>query len=415
MRLTSRAYTDVWQEQNALAFTVAGAQSAQMVSDFHQVITKAIRDGTTLAEFREDFDAIVERFGWSYRGTRGWRTRVIFETNLRTAYQPGRWQQAWEAREDRPFLRYVAVMDGRTRDLHRQWNGTILPIGADWWRTHYPPNGWGCRCRVQSLSARDMERRGFTVTEPAPKPDLVARQVNTPDGARTELVPESIDPGWAYNVGLAGQSARAAQQALRQVGTMPPEVGAAAVAEFGDAARRAVGEDYRGWVRGILAKATGGQAFDARQLRPDGSWKALGAFSPQVVETLLGRGEPIASAGIGISSQGLAHMLRADKAAALTKAGLPRALSVADVLALPEAVAAPRAVLRQRDNGRILLVFDPADPNDARDAKVVVQINRTEKLEGEASRFNAAHSAGIVDRTSLSDTRFYELLEGTLD
>ena len=30
--------------------------------------------------------------GWA-NGGRNWRTRVIFETNLRTSYAAGRWQQ----------------------------------------------------------------------------------------------------------------------------------------------------------------------------------------------------------------------------------------------------------------------------------------------------------------------------------
>ena len=49
---------------------------------------EAIADGTTLDEFRDDFDGIVEKHGWSYNGSRGWHSRVIFDTNVNMAYAP---------------------------------------------------------------------------------------------------------------------------------------------------------------------------------------------------------------------------------------------------------------------------------------------------------------------------------------
>ena len=65
---------------------IAGAQHDDLLCDFHGAIRKAIEQGTTLEEFRHDFDGIVGKHGWSYNGGRGWRTRVIYDTNLRTSY-----------------------------------------------------------------------------------------------------------------------------------------------------------------------------------------------------------------------------------------------------------------------------------------------------------------------------------------
>jgi hypothetical protein len=44
---------------------------------------------------------------------------------------------------------------------------------------------------------------GLTVSE-GPAFFMVKRVVNTPDGPIVVEVPEGIDPGFAYNVGLAG-------------------------------------------------------------------------------------------------------------------------------------------------------------------------------------------------------------------
>lgn len=70
-----------------------------------------------------------------------------------------------------------------------------------WWQTHYPPNGWFCHCTVQSLSERDLDRYGFTVADSAPASRMVAHVINTSNGLRRVMVPEGIDPGFAYRPG----------------------------------------------------------------------------------------------------------------------------------------------------------------------------------------------------------------------
>jgi hypothetical protein len=67
-----------------------------------------------------------------------------------------------------------------------------------WWRTHYPPNGWGCRCHVIQLSQRQVERLGAHDLEPPPERTREWRNRRT--GA-VQHVPIGIDPGWASNPG----------------------------------------------------------------------------------------------------------------------------------------------------------------------------------------------------------------------
>lgn len=194
-------WTDTWHEMHSAAFVVAGAESRDLVKDFHDAVSAAIADGTTLDTFRKDFDRIVADHGWSYHGSRNWRSRIILQTNLRTAYAAGKWEQIQAVKDDRPYLRYVAVLDDRTRPEHAAWSDTVLPVDDPWWDTHFPPNGWNCRCTVQSLNERDLARYGFEVSAAAPPSELVEHTINTPAGPRTVEVPEGIDPGFAYRPG----------------------------------------------------------------------------------------------------------------------------------------------------------------------------------------------------------------------
>lgn len=214
VRLPTRHWTDLWQGMHARAFVIAGATKDALLADFQKSIQKAIEKGTTLAEFRKDFDKIVARHGWSYRGTRGWRSRVIYNTNIRMAHAAGRWAQIQRVKDTRPYLRYVAVLDSRTRPLHRAWHGTVLLADDAWWKTHYPPNGWYCRCTVQSLSKRDMKRWGYQPSKKAPLINPLKKRINTPGGPVTVTVPAGIDPGFAYNAGEAAWGTRISEQAM---------------------------------------------------------------------------------------------------------------------------------------------------------------------------------------------------------
>jgi len=202
VNLPTDRWTDLREGMHSRAFVVAGAKKDQLLADFRQAIQRAIDEGRTLEDFRQDFDRIVERHGWSYRGSRGWRSRVIFDTNLRTAYAAGRWQQIQRLQDRFPFLEYQAVDDARTRPLHAAWDGTILPVTDEWWSTHYPPNGWNCRCTVRMLSERKLRREGKSVTD-RPPVEMQDRTVRTTSGTANWRTPEGIDTGFGYNPGEA--------------------------------------------------------------------------------------------------------------------------------------------------------------------------------------------------------------------
>ena len=192
------SWTDLWQQQHSVAFTVAGATSDALVRDFHDAVDRAIANGETLDQFRDDFDRIVEDHGWNYNGSRGWRSAVIFDTNVNMAYAAGRWEQIQRVKKARPYLMYSHLAGQKNpRPEHEAWDGIILPVDDPWWLTHYPPNGWFCHCSVQSLSEDDLDRYGYTVSDQAPDSPLVPQLVN----GETVMVPEGIDPGFAYRPG----------------------------------------------------------------------------------------------------------------------------------------------------------------------------------------------------------------------
>jgi SPP1 gp7 family putative phage head morphogenesis protein len=208
VNLPTEKWTDLERGQHARAFTVAGATKDALLADFRQSVDRAIAEGRTLADFRKDFDRIVAAHGWSYKGGRNWRSRVIYDTNMRMAHAAGRWAQIQAVKADRPYLRYVAILDADTRADHRGWHGTIAHADDVWWHTHYPPCGWRCRCTVQVLGAGQLKAYGVMPDNLPPTPPVV---INPATGT-----PVGIDKGFDYNVGRASIGSRMAEAEYRQ-------------------------------------------------------------------------------------------------------------------------------------------------------------------------------------------------------
>lgn len=199
--LPSQHYDDILKAAHDKAFIVAGAAKADLVNDFYNAVGKAAKEGKTIDWFRGQFDAIVKKHGWTgwtAEGTEAgvaWRTRVIYQTNLSTSYAAGRWAQLKDPDllDVRPYWKYVHNDSvAHPRPLHQSWNGTVLRHDDPWWATHFCPNGWGCRCRIKAVRAK--EYKGH------PAPDDGTYQFTDRNGVK-HILPNGVDYGFDYAMG----------------------------------------------------------------------------------------------------------------------------------------------------------------------------------------------------------------------
>ncbi len=222
VNLPTASWTAIQHDEHDRAFVVAGAMRDDLLTDFRQAVERAISEGATLADFRKDFDRIVETRGWTYNGGRNWRSRVIYETNLRTSYAAGRWAQIQDGKANRPFVRYRhndSVINARPE--HKAWDGLVLPADDAWLKSHWPPNGWGCRCYVESLSRDDLARLGKAGPDtPPPSNDRDVAVGTRGPNPRVFRTPAGVDPGFGYAPG-ASWSRSLAKQALEEEAATP--------------------------------------------------------------------------------------------------------------------------------------------------------------------------------------------------
>lgn len=91
---------------------------------------------------------------------------------ISTAISAKKWHDYQRTQHLYPNLRYVARQDGTTRQSHRALHNMVFPVNHTFWDTHYPPNGWNCRCTVQpteeapTLEADRVAQRALPIQEP---------------------------------------------------------------------------------------------------------------------------------------------------------------------------------------------------------------------------------------------------------
>ena len=166
LNLPTEKWDDITGRAHDRAFVVAGAAKADLLADLHAAVLKRATDGAGLNAFRKDFKALVAKngwTGWTGEGTRegeAWRTRVIYQTNMATSYAAGRWAQMTdpEVVKLHPYWRYIHS-DGvlSPRENHLAWHGLTLPWDHPFWKTHFAPNGFGCQCRITSVTRKEGE------------------------------------------------------------------------------------------------------------------------------------------------------------------------------------------------------------------------------------------------------------------
>lgn len=256
------SWLDVWGEEHAHAFTVAGVLEDKVLAEFRAGIDQALKDGTGFDKFKADMEKRLKPLGWwgprrvidpdgtsmkTVDFTRPKRLRTTFWSNIRAARAAGQWDRIQRTKRALPFLLYVRTTAGDPRPEHLRWAGIILPVDHPFWRTHFPPNGWGCKCAVRQLSALQAERLlgrepedGGIIYRDTPPEERMRAFINKRTGVRTQ-VPDGIDPGWHTNPGV-GRSRTLGRILTDQLDSTPHELAAGRIARLVDS------DGFRSWL-----------------------------------------------------------------------------------------------------------------------------------------------------------------------
>jgi len=225
------SYMDMLGEAHDQAFTVAKMMDVDLLGQVRKSLDDALTTGESFAEWKRKLQPTLEKAGWLGKDADGnqlgspWRLETIFRTNMQTAYAVGQWEEIVEQAEVAPFLMYDAVDDSRTRPEHAAWDRKVLPVTHKWWQSHFPPNGYNCRCSVIQLDAEEVEALGLEIDTSAPA-DGYYNWTN-PKTGDTLRIPNGIDPGFDRNPGKVHLD-NLAKILGEKIGALPPDMSLAA-------------------------------------------------------------------------------------------------------------------------------------------------------------------------------------------
>lgn len=165
--LDNEEYKKLRKKYRELAFSIAKYTEIEVLSEFRSTLMKAIENGTTMSKFQEDMNEFLSKKG--YEGLLPYKANNIFRTNLQTAYHAGHYKAMMEVKQLRPYWQYLTVGDGHTRAEHQAMDGKVFPADDAIWNLWYPPNGFGCRCIVVSLTENQIKRKGLVIEKEIPK------------------------------------------------------------------------------------------------------------------------------------------------------------------------------------------------------------------------------------------------------
>lgn len=229
----SFAWEDVEPEEHAVAFTVAKAMQLDVLEDIRAEVQRALDEGRTLEQFKRDLKPKLVAAGWWGRkqmtdpvtGEVGEvqlgsprRLKTIYDSNLRSARAAGQWERIQRTKRAMPYLVYELGPSERHRADHAAKRGLVLPADDPFWDTWFPPNGWGCKCRVRQIGRREAERLGIREA-----PRVEERPWRNPRTGEVRMVPRGIDPAWTGNPG-ANRMQRMEQMLAGKLDAAAPEL-----------------------------------------------------------------------------------------------------------------------------------------------------------------------------------------------
>lgn len=174
--------------QRRQAVSIAGLGEIEQIKYVLDQVNKSLADG-------KDFDEFKRSVKLKDIELPEYRLKTIYQTNVQQAYSHGRWLEQQRNKQDKPYLRYVAVLDSKTRETHEKLHGTVRHIDDPFWQTRSPPLAFNCRCRLVALSEEEAREYGITSDDDLPDVQVADGFGHTPEqynSKMTQLVSDRV-------------------------------------------------------------------------------------------------------------------------------------------------------------------------------------------------------------------------------
>lgn len=135
--MMQRLTRDVWQ--------FSSAKNYQQMRDLTLLLKDEKGELRSFSDFKNEASKVTDRYNENWMETE-------YNTAVASSQNAARWTEFQKDKDVIPNLEYQTVGDGAVRTEHQLLDGIVKHIDDVFWASHYPPNGWGCRCEaIQTL------------------------------------------------------------------------------------------------------------------------------------------------------------------------------------------------------------------------------------------------------------------------
>lgn len=222
-------WREIWEDAHAKAFTVAKMTNVQLLKNTKGTLETALKEGWGEQKTKRELKNMFWAKGWwgkkivtdsngdekEIQLGSNYRVNTIYRQNIQSAFNAGRYIEQLEDVDFAPYFQYICILNEQTRPEHRALNGKVFRYDDPIWAAIYPPNGWGCRCFVRSLTQSDLERLGLKIEKSDGKLSYKDVVINKETGETKQiailrvedkagrLLNFQTDAGWSSSVGKA--------------------------------------------------------------------------------------------------------------------------------------------------------------------------------------------------------------------
>lgn len=177
---TRQAFDGLKDRYKQQAFTIARISDVSLIERIQAALGDTLQSGGTVQDFRKQVDQLTSDAGAEALAQT--QINTVFQTNVQTAYQNGRFEQMRDpdVAAALPYWVYSTAGDARVRPAHAALEGFTARQDDPVWRRIYPPCGYNCRCTVYAIGA-----------------DEAPKDADTPGLGRIPVAAASVpDPGF---------------------------------------------------------------------------------------------------------------------------------------------------------------------------------------------------------------------------
>ena len=132
-------------------YLFSAAKTFQQTLAMSEALIDEAGDLRTFNDFKKEATKIFSSYNENY-------LRAEYDTAISQGGNAAKWIDIENKKDILPYLRYVAVGDGRVCPICSKFNDVTLPVDDPFWKENAPANHFFCRCIMEQLEKEEGEK-----------------------------------------------------------------------------------------------------------------------------------------------------------------------------------------------------------------------------------------------------------------